>query len=766
MIIITFLLTFIYNSDSIVDDNKDKPISSASESQENQNKKETIKIPKSNEVELKIDNSDDFCDNEDLMLDNKFLNQIFETLNNNEDNQEESFLNLMSDICVNENSTVNKQLLFDEFETPKSNTNTCLKDDLKSPKKKSDNDLKLNSTFDVKKNNTTSKNLNKSPISIETDQVEDPKKFEENQINEHTLISDNKTNKTKTNSNFLETVANISSEKKQLINTILNFLKTSIFLSQQQISKLNTIDFSMEQLQSICSRLDSITSVQMEMQKSFFSITKEEAEQLKFKDSTPTKTSMQTFDYLNTKLIDENLDDPSKCISSSFDISQPNSQTCPCDSQPTTSYCEKKINKKVSEYTEKCNLPTNTDFSTTDSKNETNSLKKPCSIDESNCELIESILESNNKCFQYDTNNSQINNNKAENTQIIEKKLIQNPKIDTESNINIEKSHDLPNSKMSLFWQKIGLNIENDNYDYNHLSFEKKSDQELQKRLLSTSLSSALKSNSDIHDFLSRKIVVHCPKATSFLYITEYNYLKMMWKTLNDSNNDFTEFPKFLSFSPGWNPFKLSDLFTCALNDKSDILLSICKHYGLSKYFSIIFNMVRMNTYNKYTRNLSFNFCFNIVCHYLCKVHDLGKGKDTEIYNYANTKKFITVENYHLLFKSKEYWKDKAAIIFEMARIRANIELGITQSFFDECHLYKILLIFHKRNPNYIAFIFYVYYAKKASELNFNLNQISQSTSKTFKAIKKLEKLIIIRNEFRGLYNYINGILKYYSFTT
>ncbi|KAL6120893.1 hypothetical protein NUSPORA_02295 [Nucleospora cyclopteri] len=171
------------------------------------------------------------------------------------------------------------------------------------------------------------------------------------------------------------------------------------------------------------------------------------------------------------------------------------------------------------------------------------------------------------------------------------------------------------------------------------------------------------------------------------------------------------------------------------------------KEYGLKEYTSIIYNMVRINTYSRRNRKLPFILLFNLFCYNLCSKWDLGQGKNKTVNKSFQYHRLINNKNFYRLFKTKAYWQKKAKILFENGKNRAFKEFGITISSFNSFHLFNLLLLIPLRNSKTISFVCYAFHATKDNEIDTNLEFCSE---KNFDAvIEKRKKMIRICDEYK-----------------
>ncbi|KAL6121942.1 hypothetical protein NUSPORA_01078 [Nucleospora cyclopteri] len=249
-----------------------------------------------------------------------------------------------------------------------------------------------------------------------------------------------------------------------------------------------------------------------------------------------------------------------------------------------------------------------------------------------------------------------------------------------------------------------------------------------------------------------RQLIFYHTSAEKILILTdEINYLLQSWITLYSSENDLTILPEEISFTPGWYNYKLIDHCMCTTKMKDFFCLLLCKAFGLEKYFSLIFNMIRINTYKKKNQKISFHILFHLVCYHFCSKYNLGNRNILKYkfkFYYIN---LINNKNYYRIFKTKIYWRKKAESLFIKAKEKALNELKISQSSFTPFHLYNILHLILQKQPSRIAYTFYVYFASIRSELDKNLNYIAKDEKDL--VIEKRKNLFKLRSEFK---NYLN----------
>ncbi|KAL6121260.1 hypothetical protein NUSPORA_01851 [Nucleospora cyclopteri] len=199
------------------------------------------------------------------------------------------------------------------------------------------------------------------------------------------------------------------------------------------------------------------------------------------------------------------------------------------------------------------------------------------------------------------------------------------------------------------------------------------------------------------------------------------DFLNMHWIELEDSKDVQKNFPKGFSFCPGWRKSRLylKSMFRNKIKDP--ILLFICKAYSLESYFTLILNMIRINTYSIKNRKISFEVCFHLCCYHFCTVWNLGKGKNIKLGSKIIHYKYINNKNFYKLYKSKEYWIKKAEQIYIKIEKKAINKLGISKTSFTSKHLYNFLLLIPFQNANTVAFVSYVYHATDVLEIDGNL---------------------------------------------
>ncbi|KAL6120801.1 hypothetical protein NUSPORA_02406 [Nucleospora cyclopteri] len=213
------------------------------------------------------------------------------------------------------------------------------------------------------------------------------------------------------------------------------------------------------------------------------------------------------------------------------------------------------------------------------------------------------------------------------------------------------------------------------------------------------------------------------------LFIKTFNFTKLENVYMQNETNFCKYLPIKLKLSPGWNNYHLKELVAYKINVFDKGLKLICKNYDLEKYYLIIFNFVRYNTFTYKNSHLSFAVCFHIFCYHLCKTWDLGKGKNFQLDDNDNIyRHFIHETNFHKLFKTENYWLKKAEILLEKARIRALKDLGIEKSTMLVSHLYKFLLLLPFKNSYEVAYICYAYHATETKNMPYDSKTVSQKT--------------------------------------
>ncbi|KAL6120775.1 hypothetical protein NUSPORA_02443 [Nucleospora cyclopteri] len=237
---------------------------------------------------------------------------------------------------------------------------------------------------------------------------------------------------------------------------------------------------------------------------------------------------------------------------------------------------------------------------------------------------------------------------------------------------------------------------------------------------------------------------VHRDSNQVSLFTSYFNFAEE--KTALTEKNSLRLPPEF-SFSPGWRHFHLKEIITHKNNKKDIMIQSTSKEYGLHKYTSIIYNIVRINTYSKINRSLPFILLFNLVCYNLCSKWDLGKGKNITIKQSFQYHRLINNKNFYRLFKTKTYWQNKAKILFEDGKARALKEFGITESSFKDWHLYNFLILLPLKNSKTISFVCYVFHAQNSWELDTNLVYVSKENMDL--VINKRKKIIRVCDEYK-----------------
>ncbi|KAL6120976.1 hypothetical protein NUSPORA_02188 [Nucleospora cyclopteri] len=239
---------------------------------------------------------------------------------------------------------------------------------------------------------------------------------------------------------------------------------------------------------------------------------------------------------------------------------------------------------------------------------------------------------------------------------------------------------------------------------------------------------------------------------------TKNEFPTINWMTLKDSNYDIKKLPDGLSFSPGWRNYKISEKPMSKSKKKDYFLIKICAEYNLEKYFTLIFNMIRINTFTQKNRFIPFEICFHLICHHFCTVLNLGIGINCRVNKKSKYKKIINNKNYNKLFRSKQYWVKKAKVLHKNAKLRALKELKISHSSFTTKHLYNLLLLLTFNNPTTISFVFYVYHANFHNEIDLNLDYASKEKRNLI--IQKRKILTVIIEKYSKYLDNAKKILK------
>ncbi|KAL6121869.1 hypothetical protein NUSPORA_01149 [Nucleospora cyclopteri] len=227
--------------------------------------------------------------------------------------------------------------------------------------------------------------------------------------------------------------------------------------------------------------------------------------------------------------------------------------------------------------------------------------------------------------------------------------------------------------------------------------------------------------------YSTKKFVRIYKDANSIGIFNSDSYFKKKFiVTFFNSENDEKNFPDGFSFSSGWHKYRTFYIIQNKSKFKNSFLLLICKEYKLEKYFSLIFNMIRTNTYTLKNSCNSFCYFFHLICYHLCTKWNLGIGKNCKANKYCKNNEDINNKKYFTTFKTKEFWYKKANNIFDYAKKRALKELEISESSFTVTHLYNLLLFHIPFNPKTIAFICFVHHATIPHELDNNLNNIQK----------------------------------------
>ncbi|KAL6121940.1 hypothetical protein NUSPORA_01073 [Nucleospora cyclopteri] len=253
-------------------------------------------------------------------------------------------------------------------------------------------------------------------------------------------------------------------------------------------------------------------------------------------------------------------------------------------------------------------------------------------------------------------------------------------------------------------------------------------------------------SESKLHQ-LKPLVLLHESAESFMLLNAEIDFLLQSWMVLLDSENDIKILPEEVSFTPGWYSYKLLDNTMRIFKKKDRFCLKICQAYGLQNYFSLMFNMIRINTYNKKNQNISIFLLLNLVCYHFCSKYNLGNGNNIKINFKSSYSNLINNKNYYRIFKTKKYWLKKAEFLYKKAREKALSELKISQSSFKPFQLYNLLHLIPQKNSSRVAYTSYVYFASNRLELDKNLKFISTGERETI--IDKRKKLFKLKNEFK-----------------
>ncbi|KAL6122382.1 hypothetical protein NUSPORA_00564 [Nucleospora cyclopteri] len=232
------------------------------------------------------------------------------------------------------------------------------------------------------------------------------------------------------------------------------------------------------------------------------------------------------------------------------------------------------------------------------------------------------------------------------------------------------------------------------------------------------------------------------------LLSTEIDFLQQYWMKLNNSENDIKILPEKMSFTPGWHKYKYLDHSMQNKKIKNPFCIQICQMYGLENYFSLIFNMIRINTYTKKNQYIYIHICFELILYHLCSKYNLGFGKNVKENYKSKYYKFINNKNYFRLFKTKEYWAKKAQWLYTKSKEKAFKDFGISQSNITPFYLYNVLHLIPTRNSLRVAFVCYIYYASKSLELDNNLMNVCFAEKKLI--IEKRKRLYKVKQEFQS----------------
>ncbi|KAL6120575.1 hypothetical protein NUSPORA_02673 [Nucleospora cyclopteri] len=218
------------------------------------------------------------------------------------------------------------------------------------------------------------------------------------------------------------------------------------------------------------------------------------------------------------------------------------------------------------------------------------------------------------------------------------------------------------------------------------------------------------------------------------ILIKTYNFYTDFLIKTKDSDNDIRHFPEGFSFSPGWHHFRLSKRAIFYNKLKIYILRNICKYYNLENYFSLIYTMIRNNTFTYANHFISIELCFHLICYHLCTKWNLGKGLNITISNHFSYRNLINYKNFKRLFKTHEQWFNRAVFLLNHAKKTTNFFFGTAESSFTATNLFNLMLLIPGHNSKRIAFICFVYHISNLENLftylhnkfNNNLSEINQ----------------------------------------
>ncbi|KAL6120573.1 hypothetical protein NUSPORA_02675 [Nucleospora cyclopteri] len=229
------------------------------------------------------------------------------------------------------------------------------------------------------------------------------------------------------------------------------------------------------------------------------------------------------------------------------------------------------------------------------------------------------------------------------------------------------------------------------------------------------------------------------------ILIKTYNFCTDFWIKLKDSDNDIRHFPEGFSFSPGWHHFRLSNRVILYDKLKINKLKNICRYYNLENYFSLIYNMIRNNTFKYANHYITIELCFHLICYHLCTKWNLGKGFNINISNHFSYSNLINYKNYKRLFKTEEDWFNRAVLLLNHAEKTTELFFGKKESSFTAKNLFNLMLLIPGHNSKRIAFICFVYHISNLENLYKylhnksidNLSEINQKKKTLSKILKE-----------------------------
>ncbi|KAL6122086.1 hypothetical protein NUSPORA_00899 [Nucleospora cyclopteri] len=538
-------------------------------------------------------------------------------------------------------------------------------------------------------------------------------------------------------------VNNVKEKEKNILQQMIQILKLSIELSQQQINLISCSVIDVKKMKDVSFELNTFLKLELDMQQNFLK---------NYSDDEKNEISLSTEPKINLKTTPDNSNDKDQ---TKEDLKPTNNKIeATQTSQCNVSLCpnEDSINKK----TEKKVLISNNFV------NINNLIQlKNCNqqvwysipilkVDKINTNVIKikkldsnetnSPLENKKKCFI--NSNTEFNFLKE-----------QNPSITKQYNIKKNMLLNENNSQDNLEDIKIET--------YGDLSSGDKEEDEIYNSEDKYGAFNKVYPDPTEKDLNNPRnlIRVHKLASTIMMLISELDFLRSHWLNTNYCKKCMSIIPVNFLIFPGWHAHHVSIENIFLMKREPRYLSYICEQYGLTKYYCLVFNIIKTNTYNHKNIQIPLNIFFHLICYFLCKKYNLGNGQDFEIKHNIVLHKYINLKNFNRVFHPKDYWIKKADILLEKTKKKAFAEFGISRSSFNSKHLFNVLQILCSKDPERVALTYYIYYATEPTELRSIYNF---PNSKIVDQKKTKEKKVMIYKLIQECKDYITTARHHY----